>query len=181
MSKNSKLFFLSRTFPVWSTGVKFPGRCWAQQGSSAQGQSLPAFSFRLCSGQDTGLLPVLQLPLFVFSLRSYWWCCPVGAAGKAAESGAFWKAFWMLAYALQARFQMDPNYSCNWTSRQASKCKYFPGTFFWEKWECTAENQACLPALQLPLKNVAYIGDQWQTKRFVIPHLSNLILETPIS
>lgn len=36
MSKSSKLFFLSRTFPVWSTGLKFPGRCWVQQCSGPE-------------------------------------------------------------------------------------------------------------------------------------------------
>lgn len=146
-----KTFFLSRTFPLWSPGMKFPGKCSVQQ---CLGQSLPAFAFRLCSGQGPGLLPVLPFPLFVFHFTPTDGAAQWVHSGKATESGALWKAFWMLAYAVQACFKVDPNYSCNWTSRQASKCKFFPGTFFWEKWEGTAENQACVLSLQLPLKNV---------------------------
>lgn len=142
-----KTYFLSRTFPLWSMGWSFQRKAPCSRAAVLRGRACQHLPSGSVQDKALGYCQCSNSPLFVFSFHSYWWCCPVGAAGKATESGAFWKAFWMLAYADQARFKMDPNYSSNWTSRQASKCKYFPGTFFWEKRECTAENQACMSSL----------------------------------
>lgn len=74
----------------------------------------------------------------------------------------------MLAYAFQPWLEMKPNYSS--LTEQAGK-QIFPEDTFLGKNEIHSWISRLHSVSSVAIiKNVAYIRDQWQTKRFVIPH-----------